>query len=58
MTRCLRAVARLCAGEEAATLVEYTLVMMLVAAACVAALGTFATALSGLLTRAINVFPR
>ncbi len=50
--------ANLCRREEAATLVEYTLMMILVAASCVAAVTSFGSAVGSLFQRAVNAFPR
>lgn len=44
--------------EEAATLVEYTLAMVLIAAACFAAVSSFGSAVAGLFVRAVNSVPR
>ena len=43
--------------DEAATMVEYTFLMMLIASACAVAVSSFGSALLGLFNKAVNAFP-
>lgn len=56
MTRWIASAARLGRQEEAATIVEYTLLMVFVAMACVTAVANFGSAVSGLFRQALNGF--
>jgi Flp pilus assembly pilin Flp len=47
MRKGLEFAAKLCFDEEAATIVEYTLLIMFVAMACFAAIATLGTSLKG-----------
>ncbi len=57
MARWCKVAVKLGSDEAAATLVEYTLMMLFVAAACVAAVTTFGSAIASLFQRAVNGFP-
>ena len=57
MARLLKIAVALGRQDDAATIVEYTLMMMLVAASCYAAVTSFGSAISGLIQRAVNAFP-
>ncbi len=48
---------KLLRGETAATMVEYTLLMVFIGLACAVAVTNFGTALRGLFQRAVNGFP-
>lgn len=56
MTRWAELSVKLRSSEDAATVVEYTLMMIFVALSCAAAVTNFGSALSGLFRRAINGF--
>jgi len=57
MARWWAGAVKLWCREDAATVVEYTLVMVLIAAACFTAVANFGSALAGLFHRAVNSFP-
>ncbi len=57
MARWWAEIVKLWRREDGATMVEYTLMMVLIAAACFAAVANFGSALAGLFQRAVNGFP-
>ncbi len=54
MRNCLRFAGKLASDEDAATMVEYTLMIMFVAMACFAAVSAFGTSLKGPFQNATN----